>query len=60
MTKCRKLFRQSFGLSDHTLNNNACLGAVALGASENVILQTTCNVQVQILCAAWMNKQQGI
>ena len=22
-----------FGLSDHTLNNNACLGAVALGAS---------------------------
>lgn len=24
---------QVFGLSDHTLNNNACLGAVALGAS---------------------------
>lgn len=25
--------RKVFGLSDHTLNNNACLGAVALGAS---------------------------
>lgn len=25
--------KQVFGLSDHTLNNNACLGAVALGAS---------------------------
>ncbi len=24
---------QAFGLSDHTLNNNACLGAVALGGS---------------------------
>jgi N-acetylneuraminate synthase len=24
---------KAFGLSDHTLNNNACLGAVALGAS---------------------------
>jgi sialic acid synthase SpsE len=25
--------KRVFGLSDHTLNNNACLGAVALGAS---------------------------
>ena len=25
--------KKVFGLSDHTLNNNACLGAVALGAS---------------------------
>jgi N-acetylneuraminate synthase len=29
----QEAFPQSFGLSDHTLNNNACLGAVALGAS---------------------------
>jgi sialic acid synthase SpsE len=34
MTEIHLAFRDKvFGLSDHTLNNNACLGAVALGAS---------------------------
>lgn len=34
MTEMHKAFPDKvFGLSDHTLNNNACLGAVALGAS---------------------------
>ncbi|WP_298262456.1 N-acetylneuraminate synthase family protein [uncultured Lutibacter sp.] len=34
MTQLHKAFpKKVFGLSDHTLNNNACLGAVALGAS---------------------------
>lgn len=34
MQKLHKAFPEKvFGLSDHTLNNNACLGAVALGAS---------------------------
>jgi len=34
MIELHKAFPDSvFGLSDHTLNNNACLGAVALGAS---------------------------
>jgi len=34
MTQMHKAFPDKvFGLSDHTLNNNACLGAVALGAS---------------------------
>ncbi len=34
MMELHKAFpKQVFGLSDHTLNNNACLGAVALGAS---------------------------
>ncbi len=34
MTQLHEAFPDSvFGLSDHTLNNNACLGAVALGAS---------------------------
>ena len=34
MMELHKAFpNQVFGLSDHTLNNNACLGAVALGAS---------------------------
>jgi N-acetylneuraminate synthase len=34
MTELHKAFpNKVFGLSDHTLNNNACLGAVALGAS---------------------------
>ncbi|MBX9888413.1 MAG: N-acetylneuraminate synthase family protein [Flavobacteriaceae bacterium] len=34
MTELHKSFPDKvFGLSDHTLNNNACLGAVALGAS---------------------------
>lgn len=34
MTQLREAFPDKvFGLSDHTLNNNACLGAVALGAS---------------------------
>jgi N-acetylneuraminate synthase len=34
MTELQNAFPDKvFGLSDHTLNNNACLGAVALGAS---------------------------
>lgn len=34
MTQMHQSFPDKvFGLSDHTLNNNACLGAVALGAS---------------------------
>ena len=34
MTQLNHVFPDKvFGLSDHTLNNNACLGAVALGAS---------------------------
>ena len=34
MVELNKAFPDKvFGLSDHTLNNNACLGAVALGAS---------------------------
>lgn len=34
MTQLHESFpNKVFGLSDHTLNNNACLGAVALGAS---------------------------
>lgn len=34
MLELNKTFpNKVFGLSDHTLNNNACLGAVALGAS---------------------------
>ena len=34
MTELHEAFpNHVFGLSDHTLNNNACLGAVALGAS---------------------------
>lgn len=34
MEQLHKAFPEKvFGLSDHTLNNNACLGAVALGAS---------------------------
>jgi N-acetylneuraminate synthase len=34
MTEMHNAFSNKvFGLSDHTLNNNACLGAVALGAS---------------------------
>ena len=34
MTQLYEAFpNKVFGLSDHTLNNNACLGAVALGAS---------------------------
>ena len=34
MTQLHEAFPEKvFGLSDHTLNNNACLGAVALGAS---------------------------
>ena len=34
MTELHQAFpNKVYGLSDHTLNNNACLGAVALGAS---------------------------
>jgi N-acetylneuraminate synthase len=42
-----------FGLSDHTLNNNACLGAVALGASilERHFTDTMQRVGPDIVCS---------
>jgi sialic acid synthase SpsE len=42
-----------FGLSDHTLNNNACLGAVALGASilERHFTDTTHRIGPDIVCS---------
>ncbi|MFD2517927.1 N-acetylneuraminate synthase family protein [Salinimicrobium flavum] len=42
-----------FGLSDHTLNNNACLGAVALGASilERHFTDRKDRVGPDILCS---------
>jgi len=46
-----------FGLSDHTLNNNACLGAVALGASilERHFTDTMHRTGPDIVCS--MNEQ---
>jgi N-acetylneuraminate synthase len=46
-----------FGLSDHTLNNNACLGAVALGASilERHFTDTMLRTGPDIVCS--MNEQ---
>jgi len=42
-----------FGLSDHTLNNNACLGAVALGASilERHFTDTMLRTGPDIVCS---------
>lgn len=42
-----------FGLSDHTLNNNACLGSVALGASilERHFTDTMQRVGPDIVCS---------
>ena len=42
-----------FGLSDHTLNNNACLGAVALGASilERHFTDTMQRIGPDIICS---------
>ena len=42
-----------FGLSDHTLNNNACLGAVALGASilERHFTDTMARTGPDIVCS---------
>ena len=42
-----------FGLSDHTLNNNACLGAVALGASilERHFTDTMQRMGPDIVCS---------
>jgi N-acetylneuraminate synthase len=42
-----------FGLSDHTLNNNACLGAVALGASilERHFTDTMTRTGPDIVCS---------
>jgi N-acetylneuraminate synthase len=42
-----------FGLSDHTLNNNACLGAVALGASilERHFTDTMQRLGPDIICS---------
>jgi len=42
-----------FGLSDHTLNNNACLGAVALGASilERHFTDTMNRTGPDIICS---------
>ncbi len=42
-----------FGLSDHTLNNNACLGAVALGASilERHFTDTMSRTGPDIVCS---------
>ncbi|WP_281637407.1 N-acetylneuraminate synthase family protein [Flavobacterium marginilacus] len=42
-----------FGLSDHTLNNNACLGAVALGASilERHFTDTMQRTGPDIICS---------
>ncbi len=42
-----------FGLSDHTLNNNACLGAVALGASilERHFTDTMQRIGPDIVCS---------
>jgi N-acetylneuraminate synthase len=42
-----------FGLSDHTLNNNACLGAVALGASilERHFTDTMSRTGPDIICS---------
>ncbi|QBN19868.1 N-acetylneuraminate synthase family protein [Flavobacterium nackdongense] len=48
-----------FGLSDHTLNNNACLGAVALGASilERHFTDTIHRTGPDIVCS--MDEQTG-
>jgi N-acetylneuraminate synthase len=46
-------FEKVFGLSDHTLNNNACLGAVALGACilERHFTDTMSRTGPDIICS---------
>jgi sialic acid synthase SpsE len=58
MTAMHEAFPEKvFGLSDHTLNNNACLGAVALGASilERHFTDTMKRTGPDIVCS--MDKQ---
>ena len=54
MTQLHEAFPDKvFGLSDHTLNNNACLGAVALGASilERHFTDTMQRIGPDIVCS---------
>ena len=54
MTQMHQSFpNKVFGLSDHTLNNNACLGAVALGASilERHFTDTMLRTGPDIVCS---------
>ena len=54
MTQMHQAFpNKVFGLSDHTLNNNACLGAVALGASilERHFTDTMLRTGPDIVCS---------
>jgi sialic acid synthase SpsE len=54
MTELHEAFPDKvFGLSDHTLNNNACLGAVALGASilERHFTDTMQRTGPDIICS---------
>lgn len=54
MTQLHQAFPDKvFGLSDHTLNNNACLGAVALGASilERHFTDTMQRTGPDIICS---------
>ena len=54
MTKMSQAFPEKvFGLSDHTLNNNACLAAVALGASilERHFTDTMQRLGPDIICS---------
>lgn len=54
MTQLHEAFPDKvFGLSDHTLNNNACLGAVALGASilERHFIDTMDRNGPDIICS---------
>jgi N-acetylneuraminate synthase len=54
MTQLREAFADKvFGLSDHTLNNNACLGAVALDASilERHFTDTMQRTGPDIICS---------
>ena len=54
MTAMHEAFPEKvFGLSDHTLNNNACIGAVALGASilERHFTDTMSRTGPDIVCS---------
>ena len=54
MTQWHEAFPDKvFGLSDHTLNNNACLGAVALGASilERHFTDNMLRIGPDIICS---------
>jgi len=55
LTEMKKVFKNAIiGLSDHTINNNACLGAVALGASiiERHFTDTKARNGPDIICSA--------